>query len=382
MMFDIPTLMAMVFLNAFAMAAALSVASTAKKAPGTTAWIIGAWLQALGWLAFIVGYRTQLFGFLSAGAVLFSLSLSLAHHSVRCFAGHSERRAWFFWAPVCVAVVHPLAFITEHSTFRIGFVAFATFVQTTSILVEVLRSPKKITSGWRWLIVFTMGGTACLSLLKLVSLATASNPSLESPDVMNVIALVVATINVNLNSLALLVAQRLDAQRKLEFLASTDALTGLVNRRSLIDFGEHRFQQAQESGSPLTVVMLDLDFFKVINDTHGHLVGDEVLKTFGAMLLLKVRGPDLVGRYGGEEFCIIMPHSRIEAALSVDQRIREAFAQARFEIPGLQPTFSAGAAQMLRSDKSFSAVLGRADECLYTAKQSGRAKIVLSEQED
>ncbi|MBY0411348.1 MAG: GGDEF domain-containing protein [Burkholderiaceae bacterium] len=380
-MFDTPTLIAIVFLNAFAMAIALTVASHSMKSPGTMAWIGGAWMQALGWGCLIIGYKANVFWLLSCGAVALSTSVSLAHHSVRTFVGKAGSTAWLYIAPLCIAIFHPLAYLTDHPHLRIGVVAMATVIQCLAIVLTVLRSSRSATRGWRWLVVFTMGSAGSLALLKLFGLMLSANPTLQSSDLINTIGLALATISVNLNSLALLVAQRLDAQRKLEVLATTDALTGLVNRRSLIEFGERRFKQALESDSQLTVVMIDLDFFKAINDTHGHLVGDKVLVEFAASLQLNVRAPDLVGRFGGEEFCVIMPNSGFEAAASLDKRLRDSFAQVGFDSPGLQPTYSAGAAQVNHMDKSFGGVLGRADLLLYKAKQSGRNRIVMTDAE-
>ena len=154
--------------------------------------------------------------------------------------------------------------------------------------------------------------------------------------------------------------------------ASTDFLTGLLNRRQadfLLDYGAAR---ARRSGDPLGFIMLDLDHFKDVNDRHGHQIGDHVLKQCAAVLLENLRRTDFVGRYGGEEFCVMLPEASAEGATHVAEKLRQA-------VDGLSspvPTISVGVA-LSQGCSSVEEVVRRADEALYRAKEAGRNRAVL-----
>ena len=138
------------------------------------------------------------------------------------------------------------------------------------------------------------------------------------------------------------------------------------------------FQLAQRHGRSLVVIMLDIDFFKRINDTHGHQTGDRALALFAKSLQQLVRQPDLVGRYGGEEFCVLLPMSDVTAAQTVDQRLRAAILRDVNPALGFELTFSAGVATLTDGDSSLDSIIARADQALYAAKQGGRNRIVLA----
>jgi two-component system cell cycle response regulator len=139
------------------------------------------------------------------------------------------------------------------------------------------------------------------------------------------------------------------------------------------------FAKAQQQGRHMSLMMLDLDYFKAVNDTHGHGAGDEVLKEFALRLQRNIRGVDLACRYGGEEFVVLMPDTDAAIAGAVAERVRAATADREFEIdsgPGLGLTVSAGIAAIENSDASPEVLLKRADTALYRAKHDGRNRVV------
>ncbi len=164
-------------------------------------------------------------------------------------------------------------------------------------------------------------------------------------------------------------------------LAVTDPLTGLYNRRYLESHLENLLQRAVQDNKPIGLMAMDIDHFKVVNDTHGHAAGDEVLKEFAARVKRCVRFIDLAARTGGEEFVVIMPDSTQETCMAVAERLREAIAaspvviaEQNLEIPitvSIGVTISQGAA-----DDS-ATIMRRGDEALYEAKNSGRDRVVL-----
>lgn len=155
---------------------------------------------------------------------------------------------------------------------------------------------------------------------------------------------------------------------ELAYLATTDPLTGLANRRRLDADLVREIARADRGGEPLAVAMVDLDHFKAYNDEHGHLEGDLLLASFGAYLAAQVRAMDAVGRYGGEEFLLLLPNTTAAEADAVAGRLLRAW---RASSP---TTFSAGVAQRVQGE-SPEALVARADRALYAAKAAGRDRV-------
>lgn len=159
-----------------------------------------------------------------------------------------------------------------------------------------------------------------------------------------------------------------------------DMLTGINSRESIMEQAESALIDSQQNNGRFSLLVADIDFFKIVNDTHGHATGDEVLKNITARMDNVVRGDDMVGRIGGEEFLIILPGSGIEAASAVGERIRKAIegSPIQFQDISLEITISLGAAE-LEKDETLEHLIGRADQALYKAKEAGRNKICLAE---
>ncbi|MGY6518958.1 MAG: GGDEF domain-containing protein [Lysobacteraceae bacterium] len=165
-----------------------------------------------------------------------------------------------------------------------------------------------------------------------------------------------------------------EAYRRLEHMAIHDALTGLYNRIRLDEKLLHEVLRARRYGSAVAVALLDIDAFKAVNDRFGHLAGDSVLVRLAAMVRELMRETDLAGRWGGEEFMLVLPETSVAAAMAVCERIREAFATEVFEFDGGGPqqlTLSAGVTGWSAGDDTES-LFQRADRALYAAKSEGR----------
>jgi two-component system cell cycle response regulator len=139
-------------------------------------------------------------------------------------------------------------------------------------------------------------------------------------------------------------------------------------------------EQASSRGKPLALMMLDIDFFKSINDSHGHDAGDDVLREFAVRIRKSIRGIDLACRYGGEEFVIVMPETDLHVASMVAERLRRSIAGEAFVISKgtnrIQVTISIGLATLERKGEAVGDVLKRADNALYRAKHDGRNRVV------
>ena len=159
-------------------------------------------------------------------------------------------------------------------------------------------------------------------------------------------------------------------------MSMTDALTGLLNRYGLHRALQREMSEARRYSRPLSCLLIDLDFFKAVNDTYGHAAGDAALAQAARSLTESVRGSDVVCRYGGEEFLVLAPETGLEGARALAEKIRQAFPSRLFGDAGrvFPLTLSAGVAQ-LATDESGNDMIARADDALYHAKQTGRDRV-------
>ena len=162
--------------------------------------------------------------------------------------------------------------------------------------------------------------------------------------------------------------------QELETLANCDPLTLCLNRRSLALKFEALFTQAKDSGAPLSCLMVDIDFFKSVNDRYGHATGDQVIKAVADVLKTCTRDTDLVGRYGGEEFCVVLPNLSLDKAAEIAERIRQAVE--KNSSSGVKVTISMGVSSIELNSNKPDELIDQADKALYTAKKSGRNRVV------
>jgi len=172
------------------------------------------------------------------------------------------------------------------------------------------------------------------------------------------------------------------AREQLKKQANQDPLTSLYNRRYFQDISQKLINIAKREGNDLSVIMLDIDNFKNINDSYGHSIGDEVIINLSNFLVEKTRESDIVARFGGEEFAILLPQTDTQGAFKIASLIREVVEQHKLKISGsniIQYTISLGVDSFdLSSDHKIDEALNRADSALYEAKNSGRNKVVLN----
>lgn len=169
------------------------------------------------------------------------------------------------------------------------------------------------------------------------------------------------------------------ANEQLAKLSMTDHLTGLLNRGTWENLVDAEFERFRRYGQATSLVMLDIDFFKEVNDNHGHLAGDEVIKYAAETTRSNLRQSDSIGRYGGEEFGIILPETDAEGARVICERIRHSIEQSvvQTSVAPIRYTVSMGVAQLTNRPKNHMKWMQQADEALYTAKKSGRNSVVV-----
>lgn len=176
------------------------------------------------------------------------------------------------------------------------------------------------------------------------------------------------------------VQSKIERYRALRRAMQRDSLTGLYNHSTSKEKLATSIQQAQAAQQPLSVAMIDIDHFKKINDGYGHPMGDQVIRNLAWFLSQRLRKTDVIGRYGGEEFLVILPEASAQQAVEVLDRIRHDFSQIKhpYNETWCTATLSFGVAQ-LRADKGAELLIKRADEALYAAKHAGRNRIVIAD---
>lgn len=167
------------------------------------------------------------------------------------------------------------------------------------------------------------------------------------------------------------------AQRNLEMQARSDPLTGIANRRAFMDAARAEIARVERTSSPATVLMLDIDHFKVINDRYGHELGDALLVAFSQRIQAALRPYDLFARFGGEEFVILLPNTTVNDAASLADRLRRVIGDASFLLNGqtVTMTMSVGVAAVSPGNAPLDCALRRADAAMYAAKKRGRNRV-------
>lgn len=169
------------------------------------------------------------------------------------------------------------------------------------------------------------------------------------------------------------ITQRKRNEAEIHLLATTDTLTGIANRREFSRVAEAETDRAKRYGTPLSLLMYDLDHFKRVNDTFGHDTGDDVLRAVTAVVMANIRTVDVAARWGGEEFLVLMPQSDLAAAKAAAEKLRQAIERHRFDKVGTV-TVSFGVTQFVPQD-DLNVLLKRVDDALYRAKENGRNRV-------
>ncbi|MDB6145057.1 MAG: diguanylate cyclase AdrA [Pseudomonas sp.] len=165
-------------------------------------------------------------------------------------------------------------------------------------------------------------------------------------------------------------------RRELRALSQTDSLSGLLNHGAWKDCLNTEFRRCKQSHQAGTIALIDIDHFKTINDTYGHVVGDNVLRELSRVLTQNLRAADLAGRYGGDEFCVILPHTPLATAAEIMDRLRDTFSSTQYELePLMKVSLSIGLAAYSPQHPDATSWLNEADKALYGAKTTGRNRV-------
>jgi diguanylate cyclase len=278
-----------------------------------------------------------------------------------------------------LGVLMPLGYALSFASYpiRVGWSNFLMAAMLTLLAWATRGTLRASGRHWRVLLLLCLVTMAVLTGARGVmgAFLTEAYPTFLAAHPVNVAAALAINISVVLGTVAILVAWRDEADERLRMMAYTDSLTGLLNRRGFTERAGAMFANARRYRQPLVVLMMDLDHFKQINDRHGHEGGDRALQLFSHVLGETRRTGDLVGRLGGEEFCVLLPHGLRATAVGFDKRLRQALREQAPAQLGFSLDFSAGMACMTDEDATLASFMARADAALYEAKRGGRAQM-------
>ncbi len=282
---------------------------------------------------------------------------------------------------LALVLLMPLGYtvLFPHYSPRVGWANFLLAAQLLVVARAALWPERPARKHWRWLLAgcHCVGAGFTFARGVMGAFFPELYPSFQTAHPVNVGAQVSANVILVLVTVSVLVAWRDEAEAQLRTLARTDGLTGVLNHRAWHEQAAAAVAHARRHHQPLTVMLLDLDHFKKINDRQGHEVGDRALRLFAQALREEVREGDLAGRLGGEEFALLLRDTPLNAVHTLDQRLRNRVLPEALPSLGFGLPFSAGATELQPGDGQIDMLLKRADQAMYTAKANGRAQMVL-----
>lgn len=259
--------------------------------------------------------------------------------------------------------------IANSLLFSIGYAA------CSSLLLIGIKSPLRAVS---WFTGLSFSLLSLVMLIRAIIISHSVEPySLYLDTPINPVTFVISCILQLCVAFGFLLMLNHQLIAEIEKVAARDTLTGAYNRRQLEQEITRLQSRYERTGDKFSLMLIDIDNFKFINDNYGHLSGDEVLQRLTNIAISSIRTEDYLARYGGDEFCILLPSTSTEEALVVADRLRDAYASATFEFRGevIQSSISIGIADSDNIGKEFINLIGAADQALYKAKQDGRNKV-------
>ena len=351
-----------------------------EKKDGLNKWTAALFLQTLAWIAAASrGFLPDPF------AIVAAHGLKAASHALILAAIYEfqQRRApnWQYFVPVAATLA--MALVLENDMRSRLVWSSMIFIFQLLLIARALLSDHDTRTGRAWRLLF--GGVA-LFILVMCSRAMAGLISHGdfaqisnnvAPQPFQIVAFIASMSATLLGSMGFVLMVKERSDKAVMQLAMTDSLTLIPNRRALLEYAEHML--ARRGGVPLALLMIDVDRFKIINDAYGHLIGDEVLRKVASRLSERLRKQDLLGRYGGEEFCVIAPETTVSGAITLAESLRATVNSTPFSTECGDLTVSVSIGISFSSPDvacNLHEMISEADAALFTAKKTGRNKVV------
>lgn len=369
---DLRTIVVLLLLTTILMATILWVGARDDRGNGLGKWVLGLGLIAAGWqLLSLRGLLPPVLSVALADAAFLG-GLCAQIGGLLEFGRRRPPRELVAPAPLLFLVLLPI---------RDQFIAY-TLVTSLMLAVPLLAlsalSWRLGDSAARWPMAFLylLGGILLVVRALDIWLAPAGRSDIFHSQLLDSVTFVTHFAMTITGSFGFLEMRRQRAEASIRHLAMYDGLTELLNHRAFLGLAERELERARRMQAPFALLMIDLDRFKHINDTYGHLIGDRVLATIAETAKNTLRGVDLIGRYGGEEFCALIPNAGLQQARTVAERLRLAVEATPIADVEQCVTASIGVAVCTDPDNdSLDALIERADQAHYRAKNGGRNRV-------
>ncbi len=377
-MLDLRTLLILLAAADLILAAALWIGASQGMRDGLAQWAASLAVRALALAVFALGSAPGSGALAVAGALL-ALSMTLQAAALLAF----ERRAFPPWmhTAAIAAVAVPLQLVERDAAMAIlfGGLVFGSLLLVVAAIARQVSSVAR-SRARRILFACFLAAGLCF-VMRGIGGVLVANPmaGFDAPSGFaagTLLACFAAALGATLGFL-LLQKERADAEALR--LATMDALTGAYNRRTFHEAAERELSRARRAGTPLSMILLDIDHFRAVNEKYGHAVGDQVLARFADITRTALRKEDMLVRFGGEEFLVLLPDVAGPGAVVVAGRIRRAIAAAEIEAAGQRFALTASlgvAARLDEGPESVDGLLARASSALALAKERGRNRVV------
>ncbi|MDO8319602.1 diguanylate cyclase [Rhodoferax sp.] len=379
MLAHVPTLFMVIMALSATLALSVGIAARTQLREGMAYWALGLFAHTLAYLLFAL--RGQVSDWLSVvlGNLLLSVVFALFAEGVFQFQRRRPPR-WLLWTPCGVVVVLFAALLPWYLA-RVVVGALIYVFQSLVVVLAVLQKRKETAGVGQYFLVTGFLVLVALTLLQGVGVVLHRDQitSVLSAHWLPGLVFLTSALCTVVVSVGLILMGKERADERNRTLAMRDALTGLVNRRSLLEALTQQMAHARRHGQPLALLMIDIDYFKRVNDSHGHLSGDKVLKTVAGVIAARTRAQDLPGRLGGEEFLVILPGTTLQGALQLAETLRQEIEHTGFcsvsgEVIALTISLGVCAQDQLVAPLCDD-MINAADQALYLAKNNGRNRV-------
>ncbi|MBD9483306.1 GGDEF domain-containing protein [Pseudomonas sp. PDM14] len=369
-----PTIFACVALVATVMAFCLILAGQVNHRDGLFTTGCGLLAHALAYVCYTLYGHAPLWLTYSVANTL--LAVALAFYLASIYRIRALAVPWWMVLSLPLLMALLMVVLIEHREPRM--LASSSVLMLQCLLIVVVAQRRASPGGRAHVLLIIGGGISLIGLgLRVVAILFGTAPEMQY-DVSNLkqtISVSIGTVTVMMFSLGLVLLSKERSEASLHHMALRDALTGMLNRRAILEQLSGELERARRAGSSLAIAMIDIDHFKQINDQYGHLAGDEVLCHCVRHLSQQLRQSDTIGRYGGEEFLLLLPDTPPAGAMTVVDALRQSLAAnpALFGKRSIPLSFSAGLwCGVPGPGDSSDSLIARADAALYAAKQDGR----------
>ena len=380
MQLDLTTLFVVMCSLAVTLTLMVAVVAWRSRSDGLPIFTAGVTLYVIAYGAVGLRGRVDDFTLLAVANVAVSCGTALICEAIYGFQRRPSPR-WLVWTPPLLSLlIQPWLYgQPEH---RVIGMSLILGLQCLTQLRALLQRHRQTVGVGQYLLGLNTLVLAAVLLYRFMAIAVGAGgrPSAEVLQQVQSITFLLSTMMMAVMVLSFIIMTKEAADERNRVLAMRDELTGLGNRRTLLDSLTQQSALAQRSGLPLTVLIIDIDHFKQVNDSYGHPSGDLALSGVARLLETSVRRQDVVGRMGGEEFMVILPCTNKANATTLAEKLRAAVAQAQFTaVDGrrMALTISVGLHEFdPRSKNRIEDVIRAADEALYRAKADGRNRVV------